>query len=152
MGGNIQLVPLCTRHQLPAGSDSESDLPKPALLKPRRAASVPAARPTCSVPCSQQPLCSQNTGISRCPLPVGAPRCQHVTANNDPVKHLLMSAGGRQETLTHTHTHTHTHKKCTTPTSTLHVCALCTFCVINQLPLSLPGPPLLLLPPSCLYN
>lgn len=41
-----------------------------------------------------------NRGISLCPLPVGPPRCQHITANNDPVKHLLMSAGRRQEALT----------------------------------------------------
>lgn len=99
-GGNIQLVPLCTLQQLPTGSDSEIDLPKPALLKPRRSPSVPAARPTCGVPCSEEPLCSENRGISLCPLPVGAPRCQHITANNDPVKHLLMSAGRRQEALT----------------------------------------------------
>lgn len=147
-GGNIQLVPLCTLQQLPTGSDSEIDLPKPALLKPRRSPSVPAARPTCGVPCSEEPLCSENRGISLCPLPVGAPRCQHITANNDPVKHLLMSAGRRQEALTQKNK-----KKCTTQTSNLHVCALCTFCVINQLLLlSLPGPLLLLLPPSCLYN
>lgn len=71
---------------------SRTGPPEPALFNPSVDCTEPPAKPppTCSVPCSR----NRAIGLGRSPVP----------AYNDPVKHPLMSAGRRRETLTKTPT------------------------------------------------